>query len=101
MMRPLFVAPFVVILGVAAIVAVGGGCSKSSDAERRASDNATAIAEFDPTYKALRTISVQGQYNWNQQVQTTAGWSKKNFIPQLQSPPHNTVDGVHYGISLQ
>src|SRR5690349_8635283 len=25
----------------------------------------------------------------------------KNFIPQLQSPAHNTVDGVHYGISLQ
>jgi putative spermidine/putrescine transport system substrate-binding protein len=25
----------------------------------------------------------------------------KNFIPQLQSPPHNTVDGIHYGISLQ
>jgi putative spermidine/putrescine transport system substrate-binding protein len=25
----------------------------------------------------------------------------KNFIPQLQSPPHNTVDGKHYGISLQ
>jgi putative spermidine/putrescine transport system substrate-binding protein len=25
----------------------------------------------------------------------------KNFIPQLQSPGHNTVDGVHYGISLQ
>jgi putative spermidine/putrescine transport system substrate-binding protein len=25
----------------------------------------------------------------------------KNFIPQLQSPPHNTVGGVHYGISLQ
>jgi putative spermidine/putrescine transport system substrate-binding protein len=25
----------------------------------------------------------------------------KNFIPQLQSPPHNTVDGRHYGISLQ
>jgi putative spermidine/putrescine transport system substrate-binding protein len=27
--------------------------------------------------------------------------SWKNFIPQLQSPPHNTVNGVHYGISLQ
>jgi putative spermidine/putrescine transport system substrate-binding protein len=26
-------------------------------------------------------------------------WS--NFIPQLKSPPHNTVNGVHYGISLQ
>ena len=25
----------------------------------------------------------------------------KNFIPQLKSPGHNTVDGVHYGISLQ
>ncbi|HEV2924219.1 MAG TPA: ABC transporter substrate-binding protein [Solirubrobacteraceae bacterium] len=25
----------------------------------------------------------------------------KNFIPQLQSPRHNTVNGVHYGISLQ
>jgi putative spermidine/putrescine transport system substrate-binding protein len=25
----------------------------------------------------------------------------KNFIPQLQSPPHNTVNGIHYGISLQ
>src|SRR6195256_3838692 len=25
----------------------------------------------------------------------------KNFVPQLQSPPHNTVDGKHYGISLQ
>src|SRR5918911_858373 len=25
----------------------------------------------------------------------------KTFIPQLKSPSHNTVDGVHYGISLQ
>ena len=25
----------------------------------------------------------------------------KNFIPQLKSPPHNTVGGKHYGISLQ
>jgi putative spermidine/putrescine transport system substrate-binding protein len=25
----------------------------------------------------------------------------KNFIPQLQSPKHNTVNGVHYGVSLQ
>ncbi len=25
----------------------------------------------------------------------------KDFIPQLKSPPHNTVKGVHYGISLQ
>jgi putative spermidine/putrescine transport system substrate-binding protein len=25
----------------------------------------------------------------------------ENFIPQLQSPAHNTVDGRHYGLSLQ
>jgi len=25
----------------------------------------------------------------------------KNFFPQFQSPVHNTVDGKHYGISLQ
>jgi putative spermidine/putrescine transport system substrate-binding protein len=25
----------------------------------------------------------------------------KDFIPQLQSPPHNTIGGVHYGVSLQ
>ena len=25
----------------------------------------------------------------------------KNFIPQLKAPGHNTVKGVHYGISLQ
>jgi putative spermidine/putrescine transport system substrate-binding protein len=25
----------------------------------------------------------------------------KNFIPQLKSPAHNTVEGQHYGISLQ
>jgi putative spermidine/putrescine transport system substrate-binding protein len=27
--------------------------------------------------------------------------SWKQFIPVFKSPPHNTVDGVHYGISLQ
>ena len=32
-------------------------------------------------------------------VALVPGW--KDFIPQLQSPPHNTVDGKHYGVSLQ
>src|SRR4051794_19526685 len=27
--------------------------------------------------------------------------SYADFIPQLKSPPHNTVDGNHYGVSLQ
>jgi putative spermidine/putrescine transport system substrate-binding protein len=25
----------------------------------------------------------------------------KNFIPQLKAPPFNTINGVHYGVSLQ
>ncbi len=25
----------------------------------------------------------------------------KNFIVPMKSPPHNTIDGVHYGVSLQ
>jgi putative spermidine/putrescine transport system substrate-binding protein len=25
----------------------------------------------------------------------------KNFVPQLKSPAHNTIDGAHYGVSLQ
>ncbi|HEX5146707.1 MAG TPA: ABC transporter substrate-binding protein [Conexibacter sp.] len=32
-------------------------------------------------------------------VALVPGW--KDFIPQLRSPPHNTVDGKHYGVSLQ
>jgi putative spermidine/putrescine transport system substrate-binding protein len=27
--------------------------------------------------------------------------SWQDFIPQLKSPPHNTIDGKHYGVSLQ
>jgi len=27
--------------------------------------------------------------------------SWKNFLPAFKSPPHNTVKGVHYGVSLQ
>jgi len=32
-------------------------------------------------------------------VKLLPGW--KLFFPFFKSPPHNTVDGVHYGISLQ
>src|SRR5512147_78330 len=32
-------------------------------------------------------------------VALVPGW--KDFIPELKSPPHNTVDGRHYGVSLQ
>jgi putative spermidine/putrescine transport system substrate-binding protein len=32
-------------------------------------------------------------------VDLIPGW--QDFIPQLRSPPHNTVDDKHYGVSLQ
>jgi putative spermidine/putrescine transport system substrate-binding protein len=32
-------------------------------------------------------------------VALVPGW--KDFIPELKSPAHNTVDGKHYGVSLQ
>src|SRR5436189_3843179 len=36
-----------------------------------------------------------------QQVNVNLIPGYKDFIPQLKSPPHNTVAGRHYGISLQ
>jgi putative spermidine/putrescine transport system substrate-binding protein len=36
-----------------------------------------------------------------QQMNTDLVPEWKNFIPQLQSPVHNTVEGKHFGISLQ
>lgn len=45
--------------------------------------NATVRAEFDARYHALRTISAQGGYAWNQIVQTSLGWSKRAFIAQI------------------
>ncbi len=46
---------------------------------------------------SLRLISGGDVQQMN--VELVPEW--KNFIPQLQSPPHNTVNGKHYGISLQ
>jgi putative spermidine/putrescine transport system substrate-binding protein len=39
--------------------------------------------------KDVRSVNVNLIPDWN------------NFIPQLKSPSHNTVNGVHYGVSLQ
>jgi putative spermidine/putrescine transport system substrate-binding protein len=51
-------------------------------------------ASGDASLRLIRGGDVQPM-----NVNLVAEW--KNFIPQLQSPPHNTVDGKHYGISLQ
>jgi putative spermidine/putrescine transport system substrate-binding protein len=51
-------------------------------------------ASGDASLRLIRGADVQPM-----NVALVPEW--KNFIPQLQSPPHNTVNGVHYGISLQ
>ena len=45
--------------------------------------SATVRAEFDSRYHSLRTISAQGTYSVGNQLQTTVGWSKRAFIPEL------------------
>jgi LPS-assembly protein len=45
--------------------------------------NATANAEFDSRYHALRTISVAGTYAWSTQLQSTVSWTKRGYIPEL------------------
>ena len=45
--------------------------------------NATANAEFDSRYHALRRITVNGTYSWSTQLQSTVSWSKTGYIPEL------------------
>ena len=51
-------------------------------------------ASGDATLRLIRGGNVQAV-----NVNLVPEW--KNFIPQLQPPQHNTVNGVHYGVSLQ
>jgi LPS-assembly protein len=45
--------------------------------------NATARVEIDSRYRELRTMTVSGTYNWSTQLQSTASWSKRGYIPGL------------------
>jgi hypothetical protein len=47
---------------------------------------ANVRAEFDARYHAMRTISTNGTYAWTGRLQTSVGWTKTAYIPQL-SPP--------------
>ena len=48
---------------------------------------ATMRAEFNARYHALQTISANGTYNWTGRVQTTVGWTKYGYIPELTGTP--------------
>ena len=49
-------------------------------------------ASGDATLRLIASGAVQ-------EVNTALIPDYANFIPELQSPPHNTVDGKHYGVS--
>jgi putative spermidine/putrescine transport system substrate-binding protein len=51
-------------------------------------------ASGDASLRLIRGGDVQAM-----NVDLVPEW--QNFIPQLKSPPHNTVNGVHYGVSVQ
>jgi LPS-assembly protein len=57
--------------------------------------NATARAEIDSEYYELRTLSVNGAYNWANRMQTSVGWSQRYYIEEL--PGFNNPDALdHY-----
>ncbi|HYM26329.1 MAG TPA: LPS assembly protein LptD, partial [Vicinamibacterales bacterium] len=60
----------------------------------------TVRAEFDARYHAMRTISANGTYAWTGRLQTSVGWTKSAYIPQLSSCDP-TVSGAACDTSSQ
>jgi LPS-assembly protein len=56
-------------------------------------------AEFDSRYHSLKTISASGSYSWTNRVQSTVGWSKRGYIPQLAG--FNNKDFLDQSINTQ
>ena len=46
--------------------------------------NATVRAEVDSKYKTLRTVGANSTLNISNRVQSTIGWTKRFYIPELQ-----------------
>ena len=61
--------------------------------------NASARAEVDSRYLELRTLSVNGSYNWLGRLQATAGWSQRFFIERL--PGFNNPNFLDHSLNLQ
>ena len=59
-------------------------------------------AEFDSTYKALRTIAAGGTYAWTGRLQVNLSWSKKNYIPELSgfNDPNQLDHYINSSINL-
>ena len=72
--------------------------------------NANLNIDIDSRYLKMRQLSASGTYNWASRLQTSLGWSKQGYIPQLTGYADltnlvNTVNGganfhtkdSHYG----
>ncbi len=94
--QPEWVKPFVAATGCQVHAKYAGSSDEMVTLMRQGGGNQYDMvsASGDASLRLIRGGNVQ-QMN----VELVPEWS--NFIPQLKSPSHNTVEGKHYGISLQ
>src|ERR1700694_2998069 len=94
--QPEWVKPFVAATGCQGDAKYAGSSDEMVTLMRSGGGNQYDMvsASGDASLRLIRGGNVQ-QMN----VELVPEWS--NFIPQLKSPSHNTVEGKHYGISLQ
>src|SRR5436189_2067584 len=94
--QPQWVKPFEKQTGCQVSAKYGGSSNEMVTLMRQGggSQYDMVSASGDASLRLIRGGDVQPV-----NVDLIPGW--KDFIPQLQSPGHNTVDGKHYGISLQ
>jgi LPS-assembly protein len=60
--------------------------------------NTTFRAELDSTEYALRTLSVDGSYNWTNRLQSSAGWSRRFFIEGVAG--FDNPEGLDHSLNL-
>ena len=94
--QPDWVKPFTQQTGCTVHAKYGGSSDEMVTLMRQGggSQYDMVSASGDASLRLIRGHNVQPV-----NVDLIPAW--KDFIPQLKSPEHNTVDGKHYGISLQ
>jgi LPS-assembly protein len=63
--------------------------------------NVTMRAEFDPTYHRLRSVNANGNYNWSTTIQTTVGWSKTAYIPELTPTYDPSAESINASTNVK
>ncbi len=60
--------------------------------------NTTLRADIDSTAYALRTLSVDGAYNWTNRLQSSVGWSRRFFIEGV--PGFSDPNALDHSLNL-